>query len=262
MPPRVAAAVGVLLLVLGTLAVRAGAAEHFPAFTAPLVDAAGVVPDDVEQRVDAELNDYQARTGNQVAVAVVKSIGSTSLEDYSIDLARAWGVGQKGKDNGVLVLIAYGDHKLRIEVGRGLEGTLTDLTSGRIIRDEMTPRLRAGDVGGAIEGGTLAVRSALGDPEAAQTPPPPVAPRPARNRAAPNAFVLLAVPFIIVMLMARMGRRRRWRGPLWYGTGIGWGGARPWGSSGGWGGGFGGGGGGFGGGGGGGFGGGGASGSW
>ena len=68
----------------------AHAAEKFPKFTAPVVDAAGVVPQDVEQRVDAELNDYQQRTGNQIAVAVVKTTGSTSLEDYSIDLGRAW----------------------------------------------------------------------------------------------------------------------------------------------------------------------------
>ena len=122
---RLAAAVGVILLPVATLAARAGAAERFPAFTAPVVDAVGVVPADVEQRVDAELNDYQARTGNQVAVAVVKTTGSTSIEDYSIDLARSWAVGRKGEDNGVLVLIAYNDHKLRIEVGRGLEGTLT-----------------------------------------------------------------------------------------------------------------------------------------
>ena len=108
--------------------------DGFPDFTAPVVDQARVVPDDVEQRVGAGLQDYQRRSGNQVAVAVVRTTGRRSLEDYSIDLAREWGVGTKDKDNGVLLLIAYDDRKLRIEVGRGLEGTLTDLESGRIIR--------------------------------------------------------------------------------------------------------------------------------
>src|SRR5207248_6577093 len=100
------------------------------------------------------------------------------VEDYSIDLARSWGVGQKGKDNGVLLLIAYDDHKLRIEVGRGLEGTLTDLQSGRIIREELTPRLRAGDVGGAIEAGTTAIRAALGDVDANGQAPAVAQPQP------------------------------------------------------------------------------------
>ena len=238
----------------------AHAAEKFPKFTAPVVDAAGVVPDDAEQRVDAELNDYQSRTGNQIAVAVVKTTGSTALEDYSIDLARAWGVGQKGKDNGVLLLIAYDDHKLRIEVGRGLEGQLTDLQSGRIIRDDMTPRLRAGDVGGAIEIGTQDIRRELGDTSVGTPAPPPPEPEPSRPSF--NFGWLFPLAFFLLFALGglgRRGRRRRWG---WI-TPIFWGGG--WGSGGGFGGGGfggGGGGGGFGGGGGGGFGGGGASGGW
>src|SRR5204863_8926319 len=130
------------------------AAAKFPAFTAPVVDDAGVVPAASEQQVDAALQDYQSRSGNQIAVAVVKNTDGQSLEDYSIDLARRWGVGTKEKDNGVLLLIVWDKHELRIEVGRGLEGQLTDLQSGRIIRDVIAPRLRANDVGGAIAAGT------------------------------------------------------------------------------------------------------------
>jgi uncharacterized protein len=122
-----------------------------------VVDAAGVVPDDVERRVDAQLLEYQQRSGNQIAVAVVRTTGGRSLEDYSIDLARAWGVGQKGRNNGVLLLVVWDEHKLRIEVGSGLERDLTDRESGRIIRDVITPRLRVGDVGGAIETGVNAI---------------------------------------------------------------------------------------------------------
>jgi uncharacterized protein len=237
------------------------AAETFPKFTAPVVDAAGVVPNDVEQRVDAELNDYQQRSGNQIAVAVVKTTGSTSLENYSIDLARAWGVGQKGKDNGVLLFIAYEDHKLRIEVGRGLEGQLTDLQSGRIIRDEMTPRLRAGDVGGAIEVGTQEIRRALGDTQVGE--PPSQAPA-EPSRPSFNFGWIFPLFFLLPLVLGGLGGRRRGRRRRWgWATPIFWGGG--WGGSGGGlgSGGFGGGGGGgFGGGGGGGFGGGGASGGW
>jgi len=231
------------------------AAESFPRFTAPVVDAAGVVPNDVEQRVDAELNDYQQRTSNQIAVAVVKTTGKTSLEDYSIDLARAWGVGQKGKDNGVLLLIAYDDHKLRIEVGRGLEGQLTDLQSGRIIREQMTPRLRAGDAGGAIEVGTQEIRRALGDTKVGA--PPPEAPSEPQSPSF-NIGWIFPLVFFVLFAFGGLGRRRRrrlgWITPIFWGGG--WGGSGTGGGLGG------GGGGGFGGGGGGGFGGGGASGGW
>ena len=230
------------------------AATSFPKFTAPVVDAAGVVPDAVEQQVDAALNDYQQRSGNQIAVAVVKTTGNQSLEDYSIDLARNWGVGQKGKDNGVLLLIAYDDHKVRIEVGRGVEGTLTDLESGRIISEQLVPRLRDDDVGGAIVAGTDSIRHVLGDTTVGE-PPPVAAPERQPEQPAPFAPLafLLPVGFIfLAFLLAGRGRRRRG----FFGFPIFWGG-------GGWGGGgFGGGGGGFGGGGGGGFGGGGASGGW
>ena len=235
------------------------AAVSFPKFTAPVVDAAGVVPDSVEQQVDAALNDYQQRSGNQIAVAVIKTTGSESLENYSIDLARKWGVGQKGKDNGVLLLIATEDRKARIEVGRGLEGTLTDLQAGEIIDQQIVPHMRDSDPGGAITAGTDSIRSALGDTTVGAPPPPSgtTGPEPTPAPASPLAFLLPVGLFFVIF--GFLGRRRRRHG--FFGFPIFWGGG--WGGGGFGGGGFGGGGGGgFGGGGGGGFGGGGASGGW
>jgi uncharacterized protein len=232
------------------------AKDAFPSFTAPVVDAAGVVPKDVEQRVDAALVEYNQRSSIQIAVAVIRTTGGRAIEDYSIDLARAWGVGQKGKNKGVLLLIAYDDHHLRIEVGSGLEGDLTDLESGRIIREIMTPRLRAGDVGGAIEAGVNGIEQAIGGELA------PVVTPESRSRSSPGAgvFGFLPILFFIFLLTSVVGRRSRrsrhwWMVPILLGGG--------WGprGGGGLGGGFGGGGG-FSGGGGGGFSGGGASGSW
>ena len=244
----------------------AQAAEHIPKFTAPVVDEANVVPDAVERQVDDALNGYQQRTTNQVAVAVVKTTGDRSLEDYTIDVAKAWGVGQKGKDNGVLLLIAYNDHKVRIEVGRGLEGDLTDLDSGRIINERMIPLLRQGDVGGAVLQGTEAIRQRLGDDSVGSLPPAPAPASPPARSGPGLAAVVPIVIFLIIIFTSMGGRRRRRRGlfgyPIFWGGGFGggfggWSGGR---GGGGGGGGFGGGG--FGGGGGGGFGGGGASGSW
>jgi uncharacterized protein len=252
---RTALAVAFVALIAAS---PAFAKESFPAFTAPVVDAAHVVPDDVERRVDASLLQYQQRSGNQIAVAVVRTTGGRSIEDYSIDLARAWGIGQKGKDNGVLLLIAYEDRHLRIEVGSGLEGDLTDLESGRIVRDIITPRLRAGDVGGAIEAGVGGIEQAIGGELA------PVATETPRSRAPTGVFGFVPILFFIILLsgfFGRRGRRRRswWLLPIMLGSGWGRGGG--FGGSG-WSGGGSGGGGGFSGGGGGGFSGGGASGSW
>ena len=235
------------------LAPAAGArAVRQPEFRAPIVDDADVVPDDEERALAAELEAYRRRSGHQIAVAVVTSTGEDSLEDYAIDLARAWGVGTEGEDDGVLVLIAYEDRRLRIEVGRGVEGELTDLESGRIIDEQMRPRLQDGDVAGAIAAGTAAIRQALGDDEAVV----PAAPQEDEDDDRGVPWPLLAFGLLALASLGRRGRRRfgGWGGPMIFG---GFGGLGGFGGGGG-GGGFGG----FGGGGGGGFGGGGASGDW
>src|SRR5581483_3515599 len=213
---------------------------------------------DVAQQIDAQLLDYQQRTGNQIAVAIVHTTGNDALEDYSIKLARQWGVGTKEKNNGVLLLIVYDDHKLRIEVGRGLEGNLTDLVSGRIIRDIIAPQMREGNAGQAVLTGTQAIRAALGDTDVGPIATVPATP-PETSPSTPGWLVgVIIVGLIFFVILGQVGRRRRWpgfgggiAGPIFWGGGFGGGG-----------GGFGGGGGGFGGGGGGGFGGGGASGGW
>jgi uncharacterized protein len=252
--PRFALAAAMVAVVV--VAAPAHAKEKFPKFTAPVVDAAGLVPDQIEQEVDRELIDYQNRSSNQIAVAVIKTTGNASLENYTIDLAREWGVGKKGKDNGVLLLIAYDDHKVRIEVGRGLEGDLTDIQSGHIIRERLIPLLRDGDVGGAVAQGTQAIRAELGDTEVGPLPPPVAEPVNEQPRGNTPGWLFLLFPAAIALFSVfgrGRGRRHGWGWmPIYWGGG-GWGG-------GGFGGG--GGGGGFGGGGGGGFGGGGASGGW
>ncbi len=131
--------------------------ESLPDFTAPVVDAAGKVSADTEAQISNELISFQQSGGPQVAVAVIDSTGNATLENYSIDLARSWGIGDKDKDNGVLILIALEDRTLRIEVGSGVEGDLTDVAAGRIVDSVMLPRLRADDVDGAVRDGARAV---------------------------------------------------------------------------------------------------------
>jgi len=132
-------------------------AASLPDFTAPVVDSIGRVSAEVETQINSELTSFQQSGGPQIAVAVIDTTGNTTLENYSIDLARSWGIGDKEKDNGVLVLIALTDRTLRIEVGSGVEGELTDVTAGRIVDSVMLPRLRANDVDGAVRDGARAV---------------------------------------------------------------------------------------------------------
>lgn len=256
---------GVVVGLLLALAGAAGAAEDFPKFTQPVVDAADAVTPSTEEQVGAELSDYQARSGNQLAVAVIDSTGGRSIEDYTIDLARAWGVGLKDKDSGILLVIANRDRKLRIEVGRGLEGDLTDLQSGRIIRERLVPLLKRNDVDEAVVQGTRAIRTELGDTQVGALPPALGSGE--RDTGAPGRWLLPAA-LLGLGALTLLRRRRGERGG--HGDRSGHGDAIIWGALAGLGlgghggrdGGFGGGGGGFGGGGGGGFGGGGASGDW
>jgi uncharacterized protein len=251
LPVRAVAVVVLGALVLGCSTGDDG--ESLPEFSAPVVDDADVVPDDVQRTVDAQLEAYERRSGRQVAVAVVKTTGDASIEDYTIDLAREWGVGTEGEDDGVLLLLAYEDRRMRIEVGRGVEGELTDLEAGRIIREQLRPRLQDDDVGGAVVAGTQAIRVALGDDQATAPVAPPAADEREDDR---RSFPVWIVPLLFLFLggLGGIGRRRggSWAGPMILGGMLG-------GMGRGGGGGFGGG---FGGGGGGGFGGGGASGDW
>jgi uncharacterized protein len=207
--------------------------------------------DRLERRAAAE----EQRTGNQVVAAIFPSLAGESLEDVSIRLAEQWKIGHAGRDNGVVLLVFLQDHKVRIEVGYGLEARLTDALAGSIIRNELAPLFRQGRYADGLDAGLTAIFQAIAGEYRA-----PLARRPVALyavRLAPIAFMLLSVVFFGMLAAASRrqpgirGRRGYTGGPGgWYFGGGGFGG----GGGGGGGGGFGGGGGGFGGGG--------ASGSW
>ena len=233
-------------------------AASLPEFTAPVVDSIGRVSAEVETQINSELTSFQQTGGPQIAVAVVDTTGNATLENYSIDLARSWGIGDKEKDNGVLVLIALEDRTLRIEVGSGVEGELTDVTAGRIVDTIMLPRLRANDVDGAVRDGARAVMQVWRGESIVLEP---IVPSNTITEATPQQSIFGVILFFGLILLfvslAVRGKRNGggMLGPFGAGTiyGGGFGNHR---------GGFSGGFGGFGGGGGGGFSGGGASGSW
>lgn len=128
-----------------------------PALTGRVVDLANVLPPQDAEQLSAKLKAHEESTGNQVAVLILPSLEGEPLEPYSHRVATTWKLGQKGTDNGVLLLVALKERKLRIEVGYGLEGTLTDLRSSRIIRHEIVPRFKAGDIPAGVRAGTEAI---------------------------------------------------------------------------------------------------------
>ncbi len=118
-----------------------------------VTDHAALLSPSTRNQLEAYLNDFEAKTSTQIAVAIFPSLEGGSLEDISIRLAQKWKIGQKGRNNGVLFLIFKEDRKIRIEVGYGLEGVLTDALSSQIIRNEVAPYFRMGDyASGVIEG--------------------------------------------------------------------------------------------------------------
>jgi uncharacterized protein len=244
----------VLLSFLTALPREAAAADlKFPPLSGRVVDEAGLLTPAERQSLTETLQAHEEATGNQVVVVTLRSLQDTPIEEYGYQLGRFWGIGQKGRDSGVLLIVAPTERKVRIEVGYGLEGALTDATSRLIIERIMTPAFRSGQFGPGIVAGVGAILKVISG-EAEPLPDK----RPAKSKEAAIDLlpaILIFGAFILFMWLAYRNREPRLYGPprRRHGTWIGYGG--------GFGGGFGGGGGGFGGGGGS-FGGGGASGDW
>lgn len=266
------------LVALFWVAFAPASAQTFPALTGRVVDQADLLTPAQEVSLSTQLAGVETKTGHQFVVTTVKSLEDRDVADYTIALGRKWGIGQKGKDDGVILLVAPNERRVHIAVGYGLNPVMTDIHAGRIIRGEITPRFKAGDFPGGIQAGVNAIEQQI------QLTPEEAARRDAELAKADRArerdrggvsfgsvlfWLFIFFFFILPMIRAmRGGKRRRrarpWDAPIiiWGGGGHGGGGGSSWGSGGGsWGGGGGWGGGGFSGGGGS-FGGGGASGGW
>ena len=143
-------------------ALPAAAAPTFPPLTGRVVDDAGILSDDTKAQLTSMLEQQEKQTGDQVVVATVKSLQGYDIDDYGYQLGRKWGIGQKGKDNGAVILIAPNERKVRIDVGYGLEGQLTDAQSKLIETEIMLPWFRHGDYDHGVLAGTSAVLKAIG----------------------------------------------------------------------------------------------------
>lgn len=258
-----------LALVLAMLAGTAAQAQTFPKLTGRVVDAANLLSPEQEAQLTAMSEATEQATGRQLVVATVPDLQGYPIEDYGYRLGRDWKIGQSEADNGIILLVAPTERKVRIEVGYGLEPIMTDALSGMIIRDTILPAFRSGDMGGGIVAGAGAINEQLKLPlEAAEARAKQLLDSGKRKKRDGGDWIvalfwvaiLLFVVLPVVVGAARGKNYRRGRAPvvIW-GPGWGDGGGSSWGGGGGssWGGG----GGGFSGGGGS-FGGGGASGGW
>ena len=255
------------------------AAQTFPPLTGRVVDQAHLLSPEQVQDLTSKSAALESQKGAQFVVATVNSLEGYPVEDYGYRLGRAWGIGQKGKDNGVILLVAPNEHKVRIEVGYGATPYITDAMSGLIIRENVIPRFKQNDYGGGIEAGADAIIKQMSlPPDEAQKNVAAAAQAQQKRQHSggnplPFIFWVMVIGFVVLSHFRRaVGRRYRRRDGgispwvvLWglnelsRGSRGGWGGGSWGGGGGSWGGG---GGGGFGGFGGGSFGGGGASGSW
>jgi uncharacterized protein len=208
------------LLALLVLCAAAWAAieANFPALTGPVVDAAAILDGDAQDQISRELLDYQSRSGHQIVVATVPSLEGYDIRDFGNRLFRHWALGDKQRDDGVLILVAPSERKVSIEVGYGIEPDLTDALSKIIIENAVTPRFKAGDYAGGISAAIDDIAKALGGGgnEIIER---------ARNQSAPGLGEVLPVVilFIIVLIIiantSRGGRVIILPGPGGYGGG-------------------------------------------
>lgn len=155
-----------LVFALSAQFAAAHADPVYPELAGRITDDAGLLTPAEKSDIEADLAALEQTSTDQLAVVTVKSLQGYSIEDYGIGLARKWGIGQKGKDNGILLIVAPNDRKVRIEVGRRLEPFMTDTMSALIIQNAILPKFRRGDYAGGIKDGVRDIKSVLlGDAE-------------------------------------------------------------------------------------------------
>jgi uncharacterized protein len=136
-------------------------AADIPYLTGRVTDNAQILSPVTNRLLADNLKAHESRTGNQIAILTISTLEGQSIEEYAVKVFETWKLGQKGKDNGILIIVVPDDRKMRIEVGYGLEGTMTDLMAGQIIRDVMTPKFKNGDYNGGITDGVRTVIEVL-----------------------------------------------------------------------------------------------------
>ncbi|MGO8914591.1 MAG: TPM domain-containing protein [Stellaceae bacterium] len=215
-------AIVAVLLAAVALAVE----PSFPPLTGRVVDQAGILSAATRDALTAQLAQHEQQTRQQVVVVTLTSLQGDTIEDYGYRLGRFWGIGEKGRDTGALLIVAPNEHKVRIEVGYGLEDRLTDAISRGIIEQAILPALRRGDVDGGVRDGVAAMLAALGG-----SPVPAVGAAATAPREAPldlsglGALIwMLIIGLVIFRAFWAIGRGGVRHSGIWYmgGSSGGW----------------------------------------
>lgn len=238
-------AIGLFLLALWALIANPALAQDFPKLTGRVVDQADLLTPEQEAALTNKLAGLETQSNRQLVVATIKDLQGYEISDYGYRLGRTWAIGQDGKgesekDNGVILIVAPNERRMRIEVGYGLEPVLTDGLSSSIIRNDITPFFKSGDFNGGINAGVDRIVTQL-------TLPPEQAAKVAEEAALAEAtsngdgeagflvifwlfvFLFFILPIIISIARGgkkyRRGRDRHWGGPviIWGGGGSNWG---------------------------------------
>jgi len=199
-----AAKIATLVAIIPLLCVMVQAQGPLPANDGWVTDLAGLLTPQQEQALETLMESYRLGSGHEIALLTVPDLDGRSLEGYALEVARSWGLGEAGKNNGALMLVAKQERKIRIEVGRALEGSITDSISGRIIRDVIAPELKRGRTYDGLRAGVEALHAAAGG-DYSKIPQR----RGRRSRGGLGLFPLLFIFFILTRLLGGRGRRGR-----------------------------------------------------
>lgn len=199
------------------LAVSVLAATELPDYKGPINDLAGVLSRSEISQLEQKAIGCRDQTGSEIGVLLIPTLGDNSLENYAHDVFKKWGIGRKGKDNGVLFLVAIQEHKARVEVGYGLEGELTDLESGRLVNKNspMSEAFRANDYAGGVNAVLDGIVQAIGGE---YNPPKPK--KKGKDNIPPLAPLAMIIFFIVMAIIRRASAvGRRFGGPFIGGMG-------------------------------------------
>lgn len=171
----------------------------------PIVDQTSTLSEEQRQQLGAMIAAERQHSGNQIGVLMISSLQGQVLEDYSLQVARTWGIGEKSRDSGVLLLIVKNDRKIRIEVGYGLEGALTDIRSGQIIRQRMAPLFQQGKYFEGIQSGLTGIIDAIHNETDPQLQNPPK-----QTAHFPWEAVFAGLFIVPTWLASILGRSKSW----------------------------------------------------
>jgi len=232
-----------VLAALMLFGAQAAQAQNFPQLTGRVVDAANLLSPEQEAQLSQLSADIEKASTRQFVVATIPDLQGYPIEDYGYRLGRAWNIGQKGANNGIILIVAPNERKVRIEVGYGLEPIMTDALSSQIINETILPRFKAQDIPGGILAGANAIAEQMKlPPEAAEARAAKLAARPSQARSSSSdgfpfvvVFWVIIIAFFILSRFRRGHAGRRYRGGiapvvLW-GSGLGSGSGGGWGSS-------------------------------